>query len=79
MGSIVEKFEGGGGRIIHTLRRAQSCSVCGRSNATIRCDFSAPGNKSGTCDKWLCRSCAVPRGPNIDWCPDHLTARNDAA
>jgi hypothetical protein len=50
-------------------QRTRRCSTCG-SVADGLCDY--PKGK-GTCDKPLCRGCAVhPDGkPEVDYCPDH--------
>lgn len=48
--------------------RRHRCSGCGRP-ATLQCDF--PTSKGRTCDKHLCRLCAVPKGDNVDWCKAH--------
>ena len=45
------------------------CLYCGRTGADLLCDHDLGGGK--TCDRRLCRSCAVHVGPNRDLCPDH--------
>lgn len=47
--------------------RAPSCR-CGK-RSTIQCDF--PLLDGRTCDRNLCRACAVPVGPNRDYCAEH--------
>lgn len=47
------------------------CSACKRTWATLECDFPTPARKSGTCDKPLCRRCAISKGDNLDFCPHH--------
>jgi hypothetical protein len=39
--------------------------------APLRCDFPTPTRKSGTCDKPLCKQCAVSVGEDLDHCPSH--------
>ena len=48
--------------------RARKCALCGQRNATLQCDYPT---KRGTCDKYLCRFCAVPQGADRDYCKDH--------
>lgn len=54
--------------------RAPRCR-CGAA-ASIQCDFPI---LAGTCDRYLCRRCAVRVGPDRDFCPDHLRERNSHA
>jgi hypothetical protein len=61
----------GGGTAIVTHSGGRWCSCGCRRRATIQCDFPKPGRKSGTCDAWLCRGCAVSVGPDRDHCPEH--------
>jgi hypothetical protein len=67
---------GGGVAIVCSRRtRTQKCRTCHQWRAVLLCDHPNPQNGKkggGTCDKPLCRSCAVRRGPNIDWCPSHV-------
>jgi hypothetical protein len=49
-----------------TARRRQ-CKFCG-SSAELLCDYPMSDN---TCDTPLCRNCAVRKGEDIDYCPDH--------
>lgn len=44
------------------------CSACGGKGVSVRCDFPI---EERTCDKWLCRRCAVKVGDDRDHCPDH--------
>jgi hypothetical protein len=47
------------------------CESCGRP-ATIQCDYPVTRDgKMGTCDRWQCRDCAIPVGPNLDYCKVH--------
>jgi hypothetical protein len=48
-------------------QRLPTCRFCG-SLAGLLCDFLV-GRK--TCDREICRSCAIALGPNVDICPDH--------
>lgn len=41
---------------------------CGRASS-LQCDF--PLLVGGTCDRYLCRVCAVAVGPDRDYCPGH--------
>ena len=41
---------------------------CG-APSTLQCDY--PMQTGRTCDKYLCRGCAVRKAPNIDWCREH--------
>jgi hypothetical protein len=49
-------------------RPSCACSRCGRP-ATIQCDY--PTGPGKTCDAWLCRTCAIPVGPDRDYCRYH--------
>lgn len=53
----------------HKRRR---CVICKRPS-TIQCDY--PRGDGRTCDKHLCRLCAVPKGKNADWCKSHIEAQ----
>lgn len=59
---------GGTGAIICGPRRIPVCSFC-RGIAGLECDF--PIRKGKTCDRKICRSCAIAVAPNVDFCPDH--------
>jgi hypothetical protein len=52
---------------------SHTCSSCKRSGARKRCDF--PLQHGGTCDRWLCSSCAIVQSRNgsdtVDFCPAH--------
>jgi hypothetical protein len=48
--------------------RVRYCTFC-RSISEKLCDF--PASKKKTCDKPLCRGCAISIAPNVDLCPDH--------
>jgi hypothetical protein len=47
------------------------CRVCWHRQATLLCDGPSATARGKTCDTPLCRSCAKPGGPNVDYCPDH--------
>jgi len=64
------KLANGETAIVCTGRRRQRKCACGNP-ATLECDFPTPHKASGTCDKPLCKRCAVRVGPNLDHCPDH--------
>lgn len=55
-------------------RPARKCA-CGRP-ATLQCDYPV---EHGTCDEWLCKSCAVHVGHNRDYCPSHPRAQSELA
>jgi hypothetical protein len=48
--------------------RVPTCAFCG-GISRLECDW--PAGKKKTCDKKLCRGCALSAGPNVDFCPDH--------
>jgi len=52
-------------------RRRAPCSVCGRREHELLCDYPLRGAKVGqTCSRTLCRKCAVRVGEQ-DLCPAH--------
>lgn len=53
-----------------TSGRAPRCSACG-GRATQQCDWKVKDRKSGTCDRWLCRSCSHVPAPDKDLCREH--------
>jgi hypothetical protein len=67
---IIDMPGGGHAFVCHSGPRPKRrpCGVC-RSPADLQCDH--PRLHGGTCDKYLCRRCAVPKGANVDWCPTH--------
>jgi hypothetical protein len=48
-------------------RRIHACVFCAEISS-LECDFPI-GKK--TCDRKLCRRCAIAIAPNVDFCPDH--------
>ena len=65
--------------IVCGRRPAQPCSVpgCPRRHEKL-CDYPVTRNgQASTCDAKLCEKCAVPQGPDKDFCPAHarLVAR----
>ena len=59
-------------------RREPPCSVC-KMPSSILCDYELTGTKAGkTCDRPLCKRCAVHVGPNRDLCPAHARAEQAA-
>jgi len=50
-------------------RFGNNCHLC-RKTAKLQCDFFLHAERR-TCDKWLCKSCAVRVAPNTDYCPGH--------
>jgi hypothetical protein len=59
-------------------RKHRPCALCGRPS-TLLCDY--PTGKGKTCDRALCRLCAVPQAADVDWCKSHesLPLFEDAA
>lgn len=56
------------------VKECGRCKLRGvRVEATKQCDFKLiAGKRIGkTCDAYLCASCAVSRGPDVDYCPAH--------
>ena len=51
-------------------RRSHTCTSCKAYGANLQCDYRVK-TKSGTCDRWLCRKCAVKVSPDRDYCPPH--------
>jgi hypothetical protein len=57
----------------HSGRRYPKCSVRGcRGDGLYQCD-ALVGARTRTCDRYLCASHRVPRGPGVDFCPEHAT------
>lgn len=59
--------DGGVAIVRFSGKQPQHKCACGRP-ATIQCDYP---EGDGTCDKWLCKSCAVHVGRDRDYCPSH--------
>ena len=58
-------------RFIGTIcgpKKLPTCSFCGMPSGLL-CDFPAARKK--TCDKPICKSCAIKVAANVDFCPDH--------
>lgn len=71
MPSRIEKFEGGGGRIIHFNRRRNhqpKCFYCDKQS-THNCDFEESGR---ICSRYLCPDHRNFVAANIDYCPPHM-------
>lgn len=72
---------GGGAAAIVCTRgqRRRSCATPGCGNrADKQCDFPVTRNgKPATCDRYVCSSCAVSKGRDLDYCPPH--ARSEAS
>jgi hypothetical protein len=65
----VVRIPGGATAIVCSRReRQRRCKHCGRPAGKL-CDHPKP--RGGTCDAPLCDHCAVPGGPDIDYCPTH--------
>lgn len=65
------RMPGGGVAIVcHSGQRWKRCA-CG-TLAAVQCDY--PAGRGRTCDRYLCRSCAVSVGPDRDYCPIHPEA-----
>lgn len=58
------------GAVVHVLRDVPRCRFCRRA-ATVLCDWPDPTRKSRTCDRQLCRFCAVHVAGGKHRCPDH--------
>lgn len=70
---------GGGVAIIcggHRGRRAK-CVHCGQPSTAL-CDGPV-ATGPGTCDRPLCRRCAIHVPPNADFCHTHRAAAKDRA
>lgn len=52
-------------------RKTPKCKNCGQRPGTLLCDYPDAKHDSGTCDRRLCRICAVAVGPDLDYCPEH--------
>lgn len=73
-GAWVNMPGGGVAHVRFSRKPRRRCSCCRDAWATLECDHPTPSRKSGTCDKPLCRRCAVNGGENIDYCPTHPPA-----
>lgn len=69
----VVKMPDGGTAFVTYSTPNRKCRSCGGHRATLACDYPTP---KGTCDKPICRTCAVHVGPNEDWCPGHPRAQH---
>ncbi len=73
--SKVHRIKNERGEVIGTViacgrSTAHSCQ-CGRQ-ATHQCDYPVTrSERKGTCDRWMCRGCALRVGVNLDYCPPH--------
>lgn len=66
----VVRLPGGGVALVKLARpRRRRCALC-PAWATLQCDWPIGGGK--TCDKHLCRDCAVVAGPDRDYCRGHV-------
>lgn len=67
------------GRACYREQRA-SCATTGCAGAgTLLCDY--PVTRRGrqtTCNRRVCRRCAVALGPGLDFCPPHARAATDS-
>ncbi len=54
----------------HRHRRRRLCAACGFRVSSLLCDYPR-ADRRGTCDKPLCRTCAVQIAPEVDYCPGH--------
>lgn len=54
--------------VCHSGRRPRSKPCKCGNPSTLLCDYPTA---DGTCDAPLCRSCAIRKGPNRDYCPNH--------
>lgn len=76
MGCKTHRDENGVVAIVCSRERRTWCQECGRNRTEVLCDFPLAGSKKGkTCDRKLCRSCAVKQpGRDRDFCPAHARA-----
>lgn len=79
------------GGFICGTRTRRKCSSCGGDRADKQCDYpvtrrvqQAIGHSNataptyaGTCDRYLCSTCAVMVAPDIDYCPAHHRASQE--
>lgn len=56
----------------------KKCSSCGGFGGERLCDYPVTNGKTGTCDRALCKSCAVRVAPNTDYCPAHHRLSQEA-
>jgi hypothetical protein len=57
--------------------QSHKCSSCGWGGANLQCDYPVK-KKSGTCDRWLCKRCALDAGPDKHHCPPHHRLNQEA-
>lgn len=69
-------FGNGVSAIVCTRGPRQGCQSPGCTNrGELQCDFKVTRkNVEGTCDRFICRRCAVHVGINKDYCPVHAKA-----
>ena len=66
-------FPDGSSAIICGMRRAKHFCACGRAGE-LQCDWKVKTKRSGTCDRYICKSCALHVGPDKHLCPEHQQA-----
>ena len=66
-------LEGGGFAFVCGGRYPRRRCACG-ARATLQCDWKVPGKRSGTCDAYVCRSCATSPAAGKDLCKRHTAA-----
>lgn len=64
------QLPGGGTALVRMQApRRKLCPFCRKRQATQLCDF--PVGKGKTCDRPICKECAVVVDPDRDHCPTH--------
>lgn len=61
--------------IATVFEETRACQSCSRT-ATLRCDYpiTRRNGAKGTCDRWICKSCATTVGEDRHYCPPHERA-----
>jgi len=66
------------GTVVFVRRRGPRLPLCACGRAgSLQCDY--PVGRGQTCDRYLCRQCAVPQGDNVDYCPGHPNQHRQGA
>ena len=66
-------LDGGGFVFVCGGRHPRRRCACG-ARATLQCDWKVPGKRSGTCDAYVCSSCATSPAAGKDLCAKHAAA-----
>ena len=56
-------------------RHLDWCPFCHREKAIATCDWGRTEDK--TCNKTVCKECAMTPGANIHFCPDCIKGSNE--